>query len=286
MKAINEINKLYIKNKILFIEGLAYLDKYNSPDHSYLKKHLCLLDLKSNQRKEFKLGSTNRNDMLAVQQGKETFNYRAAGVATIGFKGIELSGLDIGIYEIQISVSKDDKKTYYSLNLGIPELDIRNMDNRYEYRLFRNQNKAFLVKREILGRIASTESYISIDESWVTNNKFHIEGKFIIPGVDITEFNQAQYYLIVKKPSTQAQYAFELGQVKKINLNEFVHNPFGGYNACYYATKNLSGIDSKGFEFGTYDLYISLSYKSEIFTTKLNRQLVVSEEGCQLISNY
>lgn len=285
MKVINNINKLYIDSRVLFIEGLAYLDKYHSPDHSYLKKYLGFFDLKSTQRKEFVLGTTNRNDMTAVKEGNETFNYRAAGVATFGFKGIDISGLDVGIYEIQISVSNtDSKRMYSSLNLEISELDIKNIDHRYEYRLFKNQNKVFLVKREILGRAANTESYFSIDDSWVKGSKFHMEGKFIVPGIDITEFNQAQYYLIAKKPITQTQYTFQLGQVKKPNLGEFIQNSFGSYNACYYATKNLNGIDIKGCEFGTYDLYISLSHKSEIFTVKLDRVLIVSGQNCQLDS--
>ncbi|WP_265410763.1 hypothetical protein [Actinobacillus pleuropneumoniae] len=43
----------------------------------------------------------------------------------------------------------------------------------------------------------------------------HIEGAFVIPGIDITEFNQARYYLIAQKAITQKQYSFALGQIKK-----------------------------------------------------------------------
>ncbi|QBQ63520.1 hypothetical protein EXH44_04340 [Actinobacillus indolicus] len=277
----NKISKLSIKEQTLFIEGLAYIQGYDSPTHDTIIKHLQLHNIYTNKVIEHPLGITNRNDMVNVKYKEQHFNYRAAGVATIGFKGIDISNIDVGMYEIKISSSPSkDKRNYASLNLDMKHLDIRTINNRYEYRLFKNQNKAYLVKREILGRKISEDSYVSIDNAWIQDRKFHIEGKFIVPGVNITEFNQAKYYLIVKKPITQTQYAFELGQIKKPDLGQYINNPFGEYNACYYATKNLAGIDSSSFEFGVYDIYLSLGVGCEIFTIQLDKKLVISEDNC------
>ncbi len=38
-------------------------------------------------------------------------------------------------------------------------------------------------------------------------------------------------------------------------------------------------------EFGFYDLYISLSYKSEVFTVKLNKQLEIGHQLLKLVDN-
>lgn len=65
-----------------------------------------------------------------------------------------------------------------------------------------------------------------------------------------------------------------------------IGNPFGGYDACYFATLELKGIDTTHFELGSYDLYVSLAYKSEIFTAKLGKRLEVAKNGVRsLISN-
>lgn len=285
-KPTNKIEKLWVKNSTLFIEGLAYIQGYNSPEFSHLNKYLCLLNTQTNTILEYELGSIRRHELKSQNYQGSTFDYTAAGTATKGLKGITISELDNGIYEILISVTTADfdNRMYQNLHLDFDGLDKHSADDYFEYRLYQNNGKTYLVKSNILGRDVPSESHVALTADWVKQTIFHVEGEFLVAGADITEFNQAKYYLIAKKTITQRQYVFELGQIKKPNLGEKIGNPFGGYNACYFATLSLKGIDTTHFELGSYDLYVSLAYKSEIFTAKLSKYLKVSLGGsCTLV---
>lgn len=286
-KPTNKIEKLWVKNSTLFIEGLAYIQGYNSPEFSNLNKYLCLLNTQTNTIFEYELGSVRRYELKNQTYQGKIYDYTASGTATKGFKGIDISELDNGIYEILISVTanKSDNRMYKDLCLAFNDLDKHSADNYFEYRLFqKNSGKTYLVKSDIIGRNVPSGSHVELTANWVKQRVFHVEGEFLVAGADITEFNQAKYYLIAQKTLTQRQYVFELGQIKKPNLGHKIGNSFGGYDACYFATLSLKGIDTTHFELGSYNLYVSLAYKSEIFTAKLNKYLVISLGGnCTLI---
>lgn len=287
-KPANKIEKLWVNNGFLFIEGLAFIHGYNSPEFSDLYKYLALKNVRKLIFLEYELGSVRRHELKAQSYKDKTYDYTAAGVATKGLKGIDISQLDEGIYEILISVSsKMESREYLDLILVTKGLNKRSADNLFEYRLYQKNSKTYLVKREIIGRFVSQHCYVGIEKEWVRGKVFHIEGEFIVPGVDLTEFTQGKYYLIIKKPITQKQYVFELGQIRKPSLGEKIKNLYGDYDACYFATLNLKGIDTTGFELGDYDLYVSLGYKSELFTVKLPRKLKIEIGGvCELIKLY
>lgn len=287
-KPTNKIEKLWLKNSTLFIEGLAYIEGHNSPEFSYLNKYLCLINTKAHTIFEYELGSIRRHELKAQNYQGHTYDYTAAGTATKGLKGISISELNDGIYEVLISITatKFDNRMYQDLRLNFDGLDRHSADDYFEYRLFQKNGKTYLTKRNIIGRDVPSGSHVTLTADWAKQTIFHVEGEFIVPGIDITEFNQAKYYLIAKKTITQRQYVFELGQIKKPNLGEKINNPFGGYDACYFATLSLKGINTAQFELGNYDLYVSLAYKSEIFTAKLNKSLEIIQGGvCSLILN-
>ncbi|MFZ7217746.1 hypothetical protein [Avibacterium avium] len=282
----NKIEKIFVKNATFFIEGLAYIQGYNSPNYTYLHKHLRLHNLNSNQIFEYELGAVPRKELRVQQyQGKE-FDYTAAGTTTYHLKGIDISKLPNGVYELSISVSQTaEHRNYQNLNLGNLLIDKHSADNQSEYRIFQKHGRTYLVKRDIIGRDMPPESYVALMADWTKQSIFHVEGEFLVAGADITEFNQAKYFLIAQKPITQRQYVFELGQIKKVNLGIKIGNPFGGYDACYFATQSLKGIDTANFELGRYDLYVSLAYKSEIFTAKLDKYLEVAQGRVNLLVN-
>ena len=281
----NKIEKLWVRNSTLFIEGLAYIQGYNSPAFSDLYKSLRLKNIQTKAKLEYGLGSLRRPELKSQTYKGRTYDYTASGTATKGLKGIDISQLETGIYEIGLSVSTNESdKQYSDLILAFHDLDKRSADNWFEYRLYQKDRKTYLVKRSIIGRRVDDYSYIHIEKDWINGRTFHLEGEFIIPGADLTDFTQGKYYLIIKKTVTQRQYAFELGQIKQTGLGDKINNPFGDYNTCYFATLKLEGINTTGFELGEYELYVSLGYKSELFTGKLNKQLkITTSDSCELI---
>lgn len=286
MKPTNKINNLWVKDGTFFIEGLAYIQGYNSPDFSDLYKSLIFINVQTHESFEYELGSIRRPELNAQHYEGQTYNYTAAGTATKGLKGVNVALLDVGIYEIKLSVSTSStNKKYLDLSLAFNALDKRSIDDWFEYRLYQKNGKTYLVKREVMGRRADQYAHLNLTSHWVNGRTIHLEGEFIVPGADLYDFTQGKYYLIFKKPISQKQYAFELGQIKKPNLGKKIDNSFGDYDACYFATINLAGVNTAGFELGDYEIYVSLGYKSEIFTAKLSDVLLrIDRSGvCQLM---
>ena len=274
---VNKIEKIWIGNRtIFFIEGLAYLQGYNSPDYRYLHKHIKFRNLLDDTETEFVLGTVPKRELSSQFYNGITYNYTAAGTATQGFKGIDVGFLKDGLYEIQISVAADkNNRNYTSLTLAENGLDKHSADDFSEYRLYEDGGKVYLAKKDIFGSNVPSGSYISVENSWTKGTVFHIEGEFIVPDAPLSNFSQGKYFLVAQKSITQRQYVFELGQVRKNKLGSKIGQTTDQYDASYFATLGLKGIETQQFELGIYDLYISLAYGNKIFTAKLDKQLIV-----------
>lgn len=284
---INKIEKIWIGKTTFFIEGLAYLQGYDAPDYRYLNKHIKFRNLLNDDEAEFALGTVPKRELSCQPYNGKDYNYTAAGTATPGFNGIDIGFLKDGIYEIQISVAVDkNTRNYTSLVMLDTGLDKHSADDFFEYRLFEESGKVYLAKKDIFGSDVPAGSHISVENSWVNGAVFHIEGEFVVPNAPLSNFTQGKYYLIAKKPITQRQYVFELGQLRKNNLGLTIGNSTADYNACYFATLGLKGIDTQQLELGIYDLYVSLAYGNKIFTAKLDKQLGLENRNtCTLLDN-
>lgn len=148
---INKIEKIWIGKNTFFIEGLAYLQGYDAPDYRYLHKHIKFRNLLDDSVSEFGLGTVPKRELSSQPFNGKNYNYTAAGTATSGFKGIDVSFLKNGIYEIQISVSADkDIRHYASLAMNDKNLDKHSADNFSEYRLLKKETKSISLKKTFL----------------------------------------------------------------------------------------------------------------------------------------
>ena len=283
---INKIEKIWISNTTFFIEGLAYLQGYDAPDYHYLHKHIKFRNLINNYEAEFALGIVPKSELSSQPYNGKNYNYTAAGTATMGFNGIDIGFLQDGIYEIQISVTTNKNiRNYASLTMAATSLDKHSADEFSEYHLFAENGKVYLTKTDIFGSIMPANSHISVENSWVNGTIFHIEGEFIVPEAPLSNFVQGKYYLITQQNITKKQYVFELGQVRKNNLGIKIGKSTNDYNASYFATLGLKGIDTRQFELGVYNLYVSLAYGNKIFTAKLDKQLKVGNRNACTLKN-
>lgn len=97
---------------------------------------------------EYELGSIRRHELKSQTYQGSIFNYTAAGTATKGFKGITISELDNGIYEILISVNSTEfnNRMYQALHLDFDALDKHSADDYFEYRLHQSNGKPIWLK--------------------------------------------------------------------------------------------------------------------------------------------
>lgn len=280
-KQVNSITKLFMDGGLIFIEGLAFIHNYNSPSYKFLSKSMCLYNTSSTDKWEYTLGTSRQKPQTRSMFSGAFVDYTAAGVATMGYKGIDLAKLPEGVYKILLSITKTEKiRDYKDINF-VGELDEKYLLNNIEYRLFKKGKVVYLVKRPVFGRFLDKSLYFFDfhEKPYIEDRRFYLKGDFIVPGIDIYDFNIGNYYLVLKNKKTAEIKSVALGQMKNAKHSLKIDSILGGYDACSFASMGFKGVDIGEFDFGEYDLYVSLSYKSEIFSHKLPFDLVIKRKG-------
>lgn len=173
----------------------------------------------------------------------------------------------------------------FNLKKGLDqELEIKSISRGFEYRLFsvtrKKDRQVFLTKRPIISKFINFHRYFHLEDYWVRDFKFHLEGVFIVTGVNLYKLHVGNYYLVLRHEETQNIYSYVLGQVLKPNLSEKIGNPYGGYESCYFASMGFAGVNVENLPIGRYEVFISLSHQNEIFTEQVNGILSITEENC------
>ena len=332
-QAVNKITKIEIKEHIFYIEGLAFILNYDSPNHSFLSKKLCIENIETGHQHSYIVGTVPNHLQSRLLFLNSYYDYAASGMATMGHKGIEIQDLPNGQYKLGISITKTAQelsikdlnlsnqlsaqsklekskksvltkikslklvKNFITGKLDTPltkteqALDVQDLnpsttiDKKYncgetEYRICQKEVSVYLTKRPVIGRLISDQDcFFSIEKFWHKNDLYHLEGILIVPGVDMPVFHLGNYYVIAQHKDSGKIYSHGLGQVRDNTLSKKVDNPYGGYDACYFATMGFKGVDAQSYDAGEYTIYISLSYRSEIFTYQTKKTLLKKDNG-------
>ncbi len=286
-QAVNEITKILIKDHVLYVEGLAFILNYDAPNYRCLSKKLYIKSIETGYQSTYVLGTVPNRSQSRLLFSNSYHDYTASGIATMGLNGIAVQELSNGQYKLGISVTKTDQE------LDIKDLNlITPTDKKYncgesEYRVFENSKRVYLTKRPIIGRLVTDKDcFFSIEKFWYKNDLYHLEGIFIVLGVDMPDFHLGRYYLVARHVETGEIYSHGLGQVRNNKISKKIDSLYGGYDACYFATMHFKGIETECYDTGEYEIFISLSYKSEIFTYQINRKLFKNDGKVSLIESF
>lgn len=280
-RPINNISTLRMQDHKLHIEGEMYIQNFNAPNYRFLNKKLCLHNLASGKQHVYPLGSVPKGENSRELYQNIYFDYSASGVATMGHNGIDLSDLDYGVYQLRVSVTKQEGGgDWQNISLTKP-LDVKNICQDAEYHLGQRDGNIVLIKRSIIG-VLDQERHFALTDSWCKGSNFHLEGEFVVWGATMPSFYMGHYYLVARHKEKGVYYSSVLGQVRSKDLCKRLGDLYENYLACYFATMHFQGIDTTQWEYGEYELFVSLSHHYEIFSKMLNLKLVVTPDGCSL----
>lgn len=282
-ESVNDISLLNIVDGKLYIEGDLYIRNYHSATYNDLDKHIAFFHLVEGKKYEFLLGTVPKAERTRELYQNTFFNYTAAGTATMGFSGIDLSAIDNGVYKLCLSVQKEKStKNYQGISFK------KNIDKKFifkesEYHLFKGKDEKdiFLLKRPVLGE-KNPLSTFDVSNMWLENNKFHVEGMYMIKGLAMPDFHIGHYYLVAKNIRSGEIYSTLLGRVRKKEVSEAMQDVYYNYLSCHYATMYFKGVDISSWDLGEYEVFISLSHNNEIFSEKLNNTLLIDEKTSYL----
>lgn len=263
-KHISLLLKASFDGDIFFPDGVGFIRGYPCQDYGLLKHQLSLCS--SNENYNFTLGGV-KNKSISYDFFEESYcNYEAAGFSSVKHLGVDLKSISCGLYTIKLNTSIYDEKSISPLISK--EIDIKSISGPYEYRLFSEGRFLNIAKREILS--SPNTGLFKLVNHWHKKGTLHFEGVFIIPGIELRNWGDAKYYLIMK--CNKHIFSFNLGMCHRPELN----NEFGGYaiyQKSYFSTLNHNGIDISLLPKGIYSAYIAMSHHSSLFIKETDKEI-------------
>lgn len=268
-RVIANLKSYSFKGEVFYPEGDAFILGIECPEYGTQSKKLLLEGKKQYQ---FEIGSTKNKKLSWDYFTKEYIDYYTAGFATLGHKGINLSDVECGLYDLTVNVNSKAMNGTTKLKVN-KELNYKYVHGENLYHFFSNENCVKLIKRPVLSS-SPNDAIFTVANCWHKDDRFHIEGVFLIAGIELENWNDALYLLTIKNENHTKSY--QLGMCHKPFITEKLGDGFSIYDKAYYSTLKGAGVDIKDFQPGCYHLYLSMSHKKSLFTKKIERTLVIS----------
>lgn len=282
-KVISDVDVITVQEDVLFLEGVAFERGVECPSFGVFRRELLLES--QNNSYSYPLGSILNKEYSSKYFLFKYLNYTGAGFATSGRKGISLKEIDFGVYKLSTSfeyIKKDRDSRVIPLSVG-RELDQKSTVEGCEYRIWTYNNQLFLSKKDISIISNSPKVYFSVDEFKIHEDRnLHVEGVFVITGIEVVDWTDVQYYLILH--SSEQKYTFLIGKSNIEALNNSIDFGYAIYEKSYYCTYNRKGVDITKIKAGRYKVSIGMSVKGNIFTQNTDKEIVST--GNKAFINY
>ena len=249
---IANLKKCSFEKNLFFPEGDAFILGEDSSCYGLHKKTLVLNNTKNQY--EFTIGSTVNKDLSINYFNRSYIDYKTGGFASMGHNGIDLSSLDDGVYDLFINVSSKTYQDESALSVNAP-IGVHHHNAEHLYYVYQKNNNVKLVKRPILGP-AHKDTVFKVTNHWLNNKTYHIEGIFRVLGIEIAEWKDASYFLILK--NKEQIMSFPLGLCHREYISSQYGDGFANYNKAYFSTMGGKGVDLSSLSSGNYEVYITL----------------------------
>lgn len=259
------LNKQDIRGAGLLLSGHAFIPGESPDAQGFMTKSL-IAEGSGGRHWEFPLAATEAKHLYSLYFDRFACDYPNGGFEPETPSGILVNTLPAGAYDLSVRVSSPsegiDRRT--SLVARRP-FDLRRPFGGTEISLIGDAKKVRLLRRPILGQY-SQEAAFSVENTWLKERTFHVEGTFFVHGIEAAEHGHANYYLVLRGERTV--YSFRLGMSRKPAAirGHVRRGDFGNYDFAYFATSGYKGIALKNAAAGTYEVHISMSTGGSLFS--------------------
>lgn len=259
-------DKIYMQNDKIYLEGDAFIKGLDSSKYGLFNKQLVLKPMTDKGEYLYPLGSV-KNSVLSNKYYENVFcNYTTGGFATLKHNGISIENLPIGIYELIIEVSNQTVSQRKRLSYIKPSLYVTTLFKNRLYDVFSEENGDLSLRVKNVIGILSEPLNFSIQNLWLKEGIFHIEGYYVMLGIQLAKWREANYYLILENKETNIIYSFALGMIDCKILNSILKHTGGDYSKSAFSTIKQQGVNIEHIMDGCYKIAVSMSYKGEVFT--------------------
>ncbi len=248
------IKDIWLEGSTYHIEGAAFIK--NLETTSYNARYKMRL-FNENDTYNYSLAASNQPKKMEAYKKRDGVDYSHAYVATRGYKGIDISNIAEGTYNLQLQLSHYGHTSIWTdAYIGLKNQTISQRTGGYEYKVIINNNNVKISKTKLVPdnpRLAT-----SIKNIWLDGSTFHMDGAAFIKYLDTTSYN-ARYKLRLYNQNNTYNYSLAASnQPKKMEV--YKKRDQTDYSHAYVATKGYKGIDISNIAEGTYSLQLQLTH--------------------------
>lgn len=257
--AIAHLTGMKIENGKIFPQGVAFIRGIECSNYADIKHTLIIEGNDSSF--EFQLGKVIDKDINYRYYERNYYDYSAASFTSIAHKGIDIQSIPNGRYNLRIRIHTNSK-TLCSPIISLHEISSLAIDGN---KLINFSSLSSGAKLIISDTLCDEDFYsFKVKDKWYKDEKLHYEGIFSIKGVELREWGDAIYLLVLNSQSTN--YTFKLGMRDISSLNELYKEDLGIYQKSYFCSLAGQGVDVSKVPSGTYKVYVSMIYNGHTYT--------------------
>uniref|UniRef100_UPI001C635947 hypothetical protein n=1 Tax=Aeromonas sp. HMWF014 TaxID=2056850 RepID=UPI001C635947 len=240
------VAKLYKTTKaddLFFPIGISYINGVESATDGIYKRNIVFEN--AINRYSFKLGAA-RDTKASYTEFKGRFiDLSWSGFVPYKKQGISLDALNNGTYRVLIDVRYNGK--IYKGGLRVSEgFKDRIFCKDKVINFFCYEGDLYCTVKLISSGVEFEDIFLSVENHWVENDLFHIEGIFHIQGVSYENYKDVDYFLSVE--SQNKKETFRLGMSFRPRVVAKKVNSVLPSDKAYYSTLMRKGIDVSKFK--------------------------------------
>lgn len=267
------------ETSVLDFKGYAILNGIPSDRHGLAKMRISLTSQLTESREIWFPIATVKDDSLT---GKlfDTFpvDYSCGAVTTQQEKGIRMSQIPFGRYVVGVEVSRASETSKLD-SIGAPRHNRWIASRDRLVGTLSDGHKWEICSLPPRGRDIS-DCFFDLKKIENDGNLLFIEGYFIPYGMDVKEWDDVKYYLLLEstdpaRDSTNTRI-FQLSNGRKANANRLSGETWRDQSKAYFTTKGYAGLELEDILPGKYKMAITGRCGDDVFTRDLDWILDVS----------
>lgn len=272
IEPIVELNSISLIDSKFYVKGTAFIQGVECPSYEYLEQEIIF---KSDRAVyTFTLGKVINNDLSYLYYNDHFIDYKVGDFSTLKHKGIDISALEYGRYEMLIKVTSGQHQFEKPLTSNVIVSSYSFINNKV-FRVCNISNNICLVVDEI-GIKSNPYHFFEVKSKWLKNERLHYEGVYAVKGLEIAEWSDAEYFLLLLGDSDR--YSFQLGKKHFEWLNSIFLPSCGVYQKSYFSTMKGLGVSISDLPDGEYRVFVYLMKNGVSFSEDTGDVLFISNE--------
>lgn len=247
------IDLFKVKHGRVYVEGYGFHKGREATEHTRLKTSLVLTS--ESGIWTFPLGSVRDAKLSATHYDGNFVDYSRGRWATINHAGISLDQFPDGLYALGVRVFQQELESQ-SEELDLPAGPTMWVSGAHVVRLTPVNGGIEFQKRPLLS-VSDPGAYFDLSKYWLKENKLHLEGLYVIPGMETRSRRDLRYSIVLNPVGNSgSSRVLPLGTSQRRQAGALIGDDWGDYKYSYFATAGYAGCSLEEVEPESYAVWV------------------------------